>query len=88
MKESTVEWHSVIEFKALVVCLIPIDLYTFVVFLNYVDQVSFFKVNVKNKKYLSYEILPSIIKYTILFCFLLETLPSHTIHDAKNKPKK
>lgn len=47
LKESTVEWHSVIEFKALVVCLIPIDLYTFVVFLNYVEQVSLFKVNVK-----------------------------------------
>lgn len=43
---------------------------------------------VKNKKYLSYKILPSIIKYTILFCFLLETLPSHTIHDAKKKKQQ
>lgn len=43
---------------------------------------------VKNKKYLSYKILPSIIKYTILLCFLLETLPSHTIHDAKKKQNK
>lgn len=43
---------------------------------------------VKNKKYLSYKILPSIIKYTILFYFLLETLPLHSIHDAKRKTKK
>lgn len=42
---------------------------------------------VKNKKYLSYKILPSIIKYTILFYFLLETLPLHSIHDAKKKQK-
>lgn len=32
--------------------------------------------------------MPSIIKYTILFCFLFETLPSHTIHDAKKNQQK
>lgn len=43
---------------------------------------------VKNKKYLLYKILFSIIKYIILFYFLLEILFLYLIYDVKKKNKK